>query len=93
MAARRTEILQYPRSSACKSRNAFQHIDVADVQIFLILLREAFFGRAVASVQGTAAEFTDKYRFLSIECPVHAVTFLRVAIVPAHILVEADDIQ
>ncbi len=91
MTPRRAEILQYPRCSTGQSRNTLQHIHVADIQIFLILLRKPFFPGTVPSIQSTSSKFADKDRFPGIEHPVHTVTFFRITVIPTHIFIETDN--
>ena len=45
------------------------------------------------SIQSTSSKFADKDRFPGIEHPVHTVTFFRIAVIPTHIFIKADNVK
>ena len=93
LSARRTEIHEDPRSTACEVRDLVVHLQCLTIHLSLIFLGPLLVFVAKTTSHGTCTELAHHHGLVLIKEPFTALTVRRFSPIPSQIVVETEDIH
>lgn len=91
--SRTAKILENPRRGTAEKGYALQHGDLVLVETFLILLRPACLGVAMAAKERVSSKFAHDQRLIVFRGPFRSVEVCDGVAVPANIFIGAHDVE